>query len=77
MNTMNDPDELLDLVDENDQVIGTVVREEIRQLDANGAKGLVRATDGFIMNTKRQIWVPRRTAAKKIAPKWFNLDPMI
>ena len=61
------PDEVLDLVDDQDRVIGTVTREEVgRTLLA--LPGYVRAADAFIVNDRGELFVPRRSSHKKLAP---------
>jgi isopentenyl-diphosphate delta-isomerase len=57
-------DEFLDLVDDNDVVIGRKLRSEVY------AEGLsnFRVVNVFIINSKGELWVPRRTASKKIFP---------
>lgn len=57
-------DELLDIVDDNDQVIGQQLRSEIyRNKQRN-----FRAINAFLMNSKGQLWIPRRTAHKRLFP---------
>ncbi|QTA88246.1 NUDIX hydrolase [Desulfonema magnum] len=55
-------DELLDIVDGYDNVIGQKWRSEVYQ------EGLscFRAVNAFLVNSRGQIWIPRRTADKKI-----------
>ncbi|HET7528864.1 MAG TPA: NUDIX domain-containing protein [Candidatus Saccharimonadales bacterium] len=60
---MHDEDELLDLVNDKDEVIGTIVRSQIGQKD-----GYVRAAEMLIQNDKGELWIPRRTMQKRIAP---------
>ena len=57
-------DELLDLVDQNDQVIGKEWRSNVH------AKGLsnFRVIYTFVHNAQGQLWIPRRTAHKKLWP---------
>ena len=64
---MDEPKEVLDLVNEQDEVIGTVVREEILDLERTG-KGYVRAVGVFLVNNAGKLWIPRRQPYKKIAP---------
>src|SRR3989344_9523048 len=61
-------DELLDLVDEKDNVIGQKHRSEIY------AKGLsnFRVINAFVVNKKGKLWIPRRSATKRIFP--LHLD---
>lgn len=60
-------DELLDLVNENDEIIGTIWRSEYSRL-ASKDLGYIRAVDMFIQNNKGELWIPKRTLHKKIAP---------
>lgn len=57
-------DELLDIVDVNDQVIGQMLRSQVRE------RGMVnyRAVNAFIINDQGQLWIPRRTEQKKVYP---------
>lgn len=61
---MNEADELLDLVDQNDDVIDTILRSK-----TNDSKtGFLRAAEAFIQNRDGRLWIPRRQMHKKIAP---------
>jgi isopentenyl-diphosphate delta-isomerase len=64
-------DELLDLFDANEQVIGTVLRSEYYR---NMAKypGYLRSAELFIRNDKGQLWIPRRSADRKVAPSGLD-----
>jgi 8-oxo-dGTP pyrophosphatase MutT (NUDIX family) len=64
---MDEPDELLDLVDEHDTVIDTIRRQEILNLETD-QRGYARAVGVFLINGSGQICVPRRGEHKKIAP---------
>jgi len=64
---MNNRDELLDLVDENDHVIGQIWRSESDRL-SHTKEGYIRAATALIQNSKGEIWIPRRAKDKKIAP---------
>jgi len=55
-------DELLDLVDEQDRVIGTKKRSEVY---ANNLKNF-RVINVFLINENGEIWIPRRTVHKRI-----------
>jgi isopentenyl-diphosphate delta-isomerase len=68
---MEDEDELLDLVDENDKVINTVNRILYYQKDKKPT-GYLRSAELFIRNNKGQLWIPRRTAQRKIAPNGLD-----
>lgn len=58
-------DELLDIVDSNDIVIGTELRSVIYQ--QQNLRN-VRAVNAFIVNDKGELWIPRRAATKKLFP---------
>lgn len=64
---MADKDELLDLVDENDQVIGTILRSKSMLVHREG-KGFLRAAELFIRSKEVKLWIPRRSLKKTIAP---------
>lgn len=64
-------DELLDLVNINDEIIGTVWRSDYDRLDEEDL-GYIRAVDMFIQNDKGEVWIPKRTAHKKIAPNGLD-----
>lgn len=63
-------DELLDLVNQNDQVIGSLERSKVY------AAGLhnFRVINCFITNKRGQLWIPRRTAHKKIFPLCLDVS---
>lgn len=65
-------EEYLDLVDANDQKIGTIGRSQLSELKDGGGK-YVRASYAFIQNSKGELWVPRRTANKRIAPNGLDM----
>lgn len=71
---MDDPQEILDLVDENDQPIGTIRRDEVPALISGAKTGMVRSSSVFIMNDAGKLWIPKRTAHKKIAPNGFDFS---
>lgn len=64
-------DELLDLVNENDEIIGTIHRSEYDRM-VNEKLGYIRAVELFIVNDKGELWIPKRTAHKKIAPNGLD-----
>lgn len=64
-------DEILDVVNEFDEVIGTVNRRDYDSFCAS-KRGYIRAVDMFIMNDEGQLWVPVRTADKTIAPNGYD-----
>lgn len=64
-------DELLDLVDKDDTVIGTINRMDYDRLVSDDL-GYIRAADLFILNSKGQIYAPIRTSNKTIAPNGYD-----
>jgi isopentenyldiphosphate isomerase len=64
---MTEPDEILDLVNERDEVIGTIPRSQYDRIEKEKL-GYIRGVELFIVNDKGQLWVPRRTLHKRIAP---------
>jgi len=84
-------EEILDLVDENDQVIGSAPRSEIykkahaaapdwfkgdvEDLYSANAKEVfnkLRAVWLMLINSKGELWIPRRNANKKICPLYLE-----
>lgn len=63
-------DELLDLVDGEDKVVGSMERGEVY------AKGLsnFRVINCFVKNSKGQIWVPVRQKNKRIFPNALDMS---
>jgi len=68
---MTEPDEQLDLVDNNDIKFGTIGRSQIYSLIDNGG-GNLRTACAFIRNKEGHYWIPRRTADKRIAPNGLD-----
>ncbi|MGB8468323.1 MAG: NUDIX domain-containing protein [Candidatus Babeliales bacterium] len=64
MNNNQQYDELLDIVDENDRVIGQKYRSEVRQQRLSN----FRLINVFLMNEKKELWIPRRAPHKKLFP---------
>lgn len=66
----NPIDEYLDLVDENDNIIGQKKRSEIY------AKNLFnfRVINAFLINSLGKLWIPRRTKSKKIYPLFLDMS---
>lgn len=63
-------DELLDLVDENDRVIGQKRRSEVY---AEGIRN-IRVVNAFVVNNKSELWIPRRTADKRSYPLCLDMS---
>ncbi len=70
---METPKELLDLVDQTDQKIGTITRGEVVGLFTATGK-YVRYANCFLQNARGELWVPRRAAHKKIAPNGLDFS---
>lgn len=66
---MNTISEVLDLVDENDQVIQTLTRDEIYAKDLK----YVRVIELFIRNKDGKLWIPIRGLHKRIAPGGYDI----
>lgn len=67
---VDNPEEILDLVDENDVVIGSLSRKEVY---TRGLKNF-RVVNVFIRNDDGELWIPRRTAAKKLFPLYLDMS---
>lgn len=60
-------DELLDVVSDTDEVIRQETRSVVYTHKLN-----FRAVNGFIINSKNELWIPRRHPSKKLFP--LSLD---
>ena len=67
---MHQNDEWLDLVDAEDRVIGKRLRSDIY---AEGSHNY-RVINAFIVNAHGELWIPRRTAEKKICPSCLDMS---
>lgn len=67
---MSSQDEYLDLVNEHDEVIGRKLRSEIY------AEGLsnFRVVNAFLVNSEGRLWLPRRSANKRIFPLCLDMS---
>jgi isopentenyldiphosphate isomerase len=65
---VNDDDEILDLVDENDNIIGRIKRSDAYAADLHN----FRVINVFLQNKEGQLWIPRRTACKKLYPLYLD-----
>ncbi|MBZ9750401.1 NUDIX domain-containing protein [Deinococcus sp. HMF7604] len=63
------PVEWLDLVNERDEVVGTVTRE-----DAWARRLPVRVVNAFLINARGQLWIPRRTQTKRTFPGCLDMS---
>lgn len=57
-------DELLDIVNECDEVIGQEYRSKIYAIGSSN----FRVVNAFVMNDDNQVWIPRRSPQKKLYP---------
>lgn len=57
-------EELLDIVDHNDQVIGQKYRSEVYAQNLSN----FRVINAFLINDNKEIWIPRRSPHKKLFP---------
>jgi len=65
----NNPEELLDLVDENDNIIGEVIRHE-----ANSDPSLIHREIGVIVvNKENKILLEKRSMYKKVGPGVWSI----
>ena len=70
MNPTYTPDEFLDLVDENDNVIGKKRRSEVYAEHLSN----FRVVNVFVVNSTGEIWIPCRSADKKIFPLCLDMS---
>jgi isopentenyldiphosphate isomerase len=68
---ISDADEILDLVDKDEQVVGSITHLDAYN-EANLRGNYLRASNGFIVNSKGELWIPKRTAEKSIAPNGLD-----
>lgn len=66
-NTKLFDDELLDLVDQDDRVIGQKLRSDVYAEKLHN----YRMVGAMVVNHKQELWIPRRTVHKKILPGCF------
>lgn len=70
---MDDPQEVLDLVDGNDTVIGQVPRSAFAD-PAHFPAGNMRAAELFIENDRGELWIPKRSLNKKAWPGGYDFS---
>lgn len=70
MTTQHSQDEVLDLVDAHDQVVGKVVRHS----KEHNASVNFRVINAFLVNSKGQLWIPRRAPGKRIFPNCLDMS---
>lgn len=68
---LSDEAEVLDLVDDNDHIVGSITHEQA--YDHANLKGrYLRASNAFVINSKGQLWIPRRQSHTRIAPNGLD-----
>ena len=67
---MQTNDEFLDLVNERDEVIGKKLRSEVYAEHLSN----FRVVNAFVVNSEGRIWIPRRTASKRIFPLCLDMS---
>lgn len=67
---MSNAAEWLDLVNERDEVIGRLTREQIY---AEGRQNF-RVVNAFVVNHCGELWIPRRTMTKRLFPGGLDLS---
>ncbi len=65
-----EPEEYLDVVDNNDVVVGRMLRTELHKQGLNN----YRVINAFVVNSEGKLWVPRRTAHKTIYPLGLDIS---
>lgn len=63
-------DEFLDLVDQDDNVIGKKRRSEVYAENLSN----FRVVNVFLVNSEGEIWIPRRSANKRIFPLHLDMS---
>jgi isopentenyldiphosphate isomerase len=63
-------DEYLDLVDKNDNVVGKKLRSDVYAENSFN----FRVINVFIINSKGELWIPRRVADKNIFPLCLDMS---
>jgi isopentenyl-diphosphate delta-isomerase len=66
----NTPVEFLDLVDQDDNVIGTIDRDEAYRQDIHN----FRVVNAFIRNSTGKLFIPRRQAHKRLFPLGLDVS---
>lgn len=66
-------EEVLDLVDINDVVLSTTTHDKVFDYE-NIRPYYLRAANAFIIRSDGKLWIPRRTADKKIAPNGLDFS---
>jgi len=70
MAIIHNVDEYLDLVDENDNIVG----KEKRSIIYQNKQSNFRVINAFIVNSRDEIWIPRRTVTKRVFPLCLDMS---
>lgn len=62
--------EILDLVDEHDQIVGQQTRAALMTQQPKNC----RVINAFLVNSQSQLWIPRRTAHKALFPLHLDMS---
>jgi len=62
--------EILDLVDEEDRIIGQIERDAAYAQN----KKNIRVVNGFVVNKEGKLWIPRRSSTKRIFPSGLDFS---
>ena len=68
--SMHDDEEILDLVNEKDEVIGQMKRSQVYDERLHN----FRVVNAFIKNDRGQLWIPRRSKNKRSAPLCLDMS---
>ncbi|HXK36269.1 MAG TPA: NUDIX hydrolase [Candidatus Paceibacterota bacterium] len=63
-------DEFLDLVDGDDNVVGKKKRSEVYSEHLSN----FRVINAFLINSDKKLWIPRRTATKRVFPLCLDMS---
>lgn len=70
---LSDEEEILDLVNACDDVVGTITHAQVydwKNFDGN----FIRASNAFLVSNEGKLWIPRRQPHKKIAPNGLDFS---
>lgn len=70
---MEDFDEVMDLVDNDDQVLGTITRRQTNKLSPTDQR-FYRVSTAFVQNGRSQLWIPRRQPFKQLKPNGLDFS---
>lgn len=70
----NKKEEMLDIVDQDDKVVGVESRESFKDDDFNQKGQYVRVVNCFIINPEHKIWTPTRSPHKRSFPNAIDFS---